>query len=110
LHGGAYRGLAVLPHVAGGSSNLVAAHLGPDASVLAGVGHDIILCQEGWDLPLAPLAVDIIQNRRDYADFASRVLTRSDIPWTPLTAPIASLAFPASDAFADAMPAMTQVL
>jgi hypothetical protein len=111
LHGGAYRGLAVLPEQAGSASNkLVAANLGPDASVLTGVGHDVILCQEGWDVPLARVAADIIQSRRDYADFAARVLTRSDVAWTPLIAPRSSLAPVADNPFAAAMPTMTQVL
>ncbi|HEX6960776.1 MAG TPA: tubulin-like doman-containing protein [Lacipirellula sp.] len=111
-HGGAYRSLAVLPQQAGAaSSQLVASELGPGASVLAGVGSDIVLCTEAWDLPLASVAVDVIQSRRDYADFAARVLTRSDIAWTPLTAPRSSFAPVVGDnAFADAMPTMTQVL
>jgi hypothetical protein len=111
-HGGAYRGLAVLPQSTGGASQVVVAALGSDASVLTGVGHDIVLCQEGWDLPLAKIAVDVIHGRRDYADFAGRVATRSDVAWTPLAAPPAA-AFPdvaAQGAFAESMPAMTQVL
>jgi hypothetical protein len=110
-HGGAYRGLAVLPQSTGGANQLVAAALGSDASVLTGVGHDIVLCQEGWDLPLAKVAVDIIHGRRDYADFAGRVVTRSDVAWMPLAAPPAA-AFPdvGENAFADSMPTMTQVL
>nr|MBA3483065.1 hypothetical protein [Pirellulales bacterium] len=87
-HGGAYRGLAVLPQQAAGATSQVAAvALGPNVSVLGGIGSDIVLCQEAWDLPLVPTAADLIQGRRDYAEFAARVVTRSDVPWTPLTAP-----------------------
>jgi eukaryotic-like serine/threonine-protein kinase len=111
-HGGAYRSLAVLPGSASaGSTSLAMRELGPNASILAGVGHDVILCQEGWDAPLSAIAVDIIERRRDYADFASRVQTRSDIAWTPLASPAAAFAAPVgADAFAVAMPSVTQVL
>jgi hypothetical protein len=107
-HGGAYRSLAILPGPASAGSTAVATReLGPNASVLAGVGHDVILCQEGWDAPLSSIAVDIIERRRDYADFASRVRTRSDIAWTPLASPAATFAAPAGAA---ATPSATQVL
>jgi hypothetical protein len=110
-HGGAYRSLAILPGPASaGATALAARELGPNASVLAGVGHDVILCQEAWDLPLSSIAVDIIERRRDYADFASRVQTRSDIAWTPLASPTSAFAAAGADAFAGAMPTMTQVL
>jgi hypothetical protein len=111
-HGGVYRGLAVVPSSSAGTERLVADALGADATVLKGVGNDVVLCQEAWALPLASTAVDLIQGRRDYAEFAARVVTRSDIRWTPLTAPRAT-AFPTFDdnkSFAEAMPVMTQVL
>ena len=110
-HGGVYRGLAVLPQQASGVNRVVAAELGPDASILTGVGSDIVLCQEAWDLPLVPTAVDLIQGRRDYAEFAARVVTRSDVPWTPLTAPPVAM-FPTfgDNAFSESAPVMTQVL
>ncbi len=111
-HGGVYRGLAVLPQQAsGGVNQAVAAELGPDASILAGVGHHVVLCHEAWDLPLVRTAVDLIQGRRDYADFAARVVTRSDVSWTPLTAPPVA-AFPTfgDNAFSESAPVMTQVL
>jgi hypothetical protein len=110
-HGGVYRGLAVLPQQPASSTNqIVAAALGPDASVLAGIGHDIVLCQEAWGLPLVPTAVDLIQGRRDYADFAARVVTRSDIAWAPLTAPAAAFPIFGENAFIESPPMMTEVL
>lgn len=58
--------------------------LARDATVVASESTDLILCSEGWNLPLPHLACELIDSRRDYVDFASRVLTRSDIEWTPL--------------------------
>jgi hypothetical protein len=108
-HGGTYRCLAVIPRNVGDVSRTIAS-LGPDASTIAGIGYDIILCQESWDLPLVPVAVDLIQRRRDYTEFAARVATRSDIIWTPLTAPSAAAPVACENAFAAVMPTTTQVI
>jgi hypothetical protein len=106
-HGGAYRTLAVLPSHSQGEAN----KNWPNATIVSGVGNSIVLCQEAWDLPLPSIAVDIIQRRRDYADFAARVASRSDVNWTPLTAPLVQFPVAASqDAFAAAMPLVTHVL
>jgi hypothetical protein len=108
-HGGAYRGLAVIPGNVGDVSRTVAS-VGSDASTIAGIGHDVVLCEEGWDLPLVHVAVDIIQRRRDYADFAARVATRSDVVWTPLAASSAAIPVACENAFAAVMPTTTQVI
>jgi hypothetical protein len=93
------------------STELATRELGPNVSILNDLGRDVILCQEGWDIPLSSIAVDLIERRRDYADFAARVHTRSDVAWTPLASPAASLAAPGcADAFAAGTPPVTQVL
>jgi hypothetical protein len=74
-------------------------------------GQDVVAVCEGWQIPLVNVAVDLINNRRDYADFAARVQTRSDVQWLPLTSPAARQ--PIVNAFADfaaGAPTVTQVL
>jgi hypothetical protein len=111
--GGVFRNLTVTPAECPGSQT-TALSCGPDgveATLLVAPGHDVVTVCEGWQLPLANLAIGLIQNRRDYADFAARVYTRSDVPWTPLTSPAARQ--PLVNAFADfaaESPMMTQVL
>ncbi|HYO25365.1 MAG TPA: hypothetical protein VEQ85_10500, partial [Lacipirellulaceae bacterium] len=112
--GGSYRRLTVIP-IDSAAAKSPAGRPGSEATILAAPGHDVVTVCEGWGLPLAPLALDLIQNRRDYADFAQRVLTRSDVAWTSLTAPLPTIAFPVvgSDAFGapgECSPTMTQVL
>jgi hypothetical protein len=112
--GGVYRKLSVVPADASlGGSSIGAG----DASVVAVPGADLITVCEGWQTPLASIARDLIQNRRDYADFASRVQTRSDVPWTLLNAPVVvaapAFAFAVTEAFpgaGDCSPTMTQIL
>jgi serine/threonine protein kinase len=108
-HGGVYRSLAVMPNQSAGNAPELSAD-GERATVVGGIGNDVILCQEAWDLPIVSIAMDIIQRRRDYADFAARVVSRSDVAWTPLTAPVMRLPEAATNAFAGAMPMVTQVL
>jgi hypothetical protein len=110
-HGGSYRNLALIPKGSMAASKLALDGLGPNATVVEGIGADVVLCQEGWNVPLVRVAVEMIQSRRDYADFASRVLTRSDVSWTPLAAPRVVAAPNFGDStFSDALPTMTQVL
>jgi hypothetical protein len=99
--GGAYRRLTVLPSecIANGAAEPWRQSLSADATLLAAPGRDVINVCEGSGLPLVHVALSLIQNRRDYADFASRVHTRSDVAWTPLTSPSVAIAPPA-DAFA----------
>jgi serine/threonine protein kinase len=114
--GGAYRKLSVVPADAplSGGASLA---LGSDGSIVAVPGADLITVCEGWQMPLASIARELIQNRRDYADFAGRVQTRSDVAWTPLNAPVivpaAAFAFAVTEAFpgaGDCSPTMTQIL
>ncbi len=86
--GGAYRTLAVVPTEAAGGRPLDSWRqtLGRDASLAASASPDVVTVVEGWRLPLVHVAVNLIQRRRDYADFAARVLTRCDVSWLPLTA------------------------
>lgn len=58
--------------------------LGNEVSVLSGTSGNLIVCGEGGQLPLMRVAIDLIECRRDYAEFAARVHTRSDISWTPI--------------------------
>ncbi|MEM8945688.1 MAG: tubulin-like doman-containing protein [Planctomycetota bacterium] len=60
--------------------------IGSESSILAGVGENLVLCTEVAGVPLARVAIDLIECRRDYADFAARVHTRCDISWSPLVA------------------------
>jgi hypothetical protein len=83
--GGVYRKLAIVPS-SGPLSASWKVSLG-DCSVIAAPGNEFITLCEGWRLPLVSVALDLIQRRRDYADFAARVQTRSDIAWAPLTSP-----------------------
>ena len=111
--GGAYRSLAIAPDAASASRIAGAWRTGEqcEPSVLVGVGQDVVLCTEGWELPIVQVAVDLIQRRRDYADFAGRVLTRNDVAWTPLTAPvIPPSAEPGAGDFSGVVPTMTCVL
>jgi serine/threonine protein kinase len=111
--GGSYRSLAIAPDAS--TAARMAAACGAagrcEPSLLAGVGQDVILCYEAWDLPLPSVAVELIGRRRDYADFAHRVLTRGDVQWSPLTAPVVRpAAEPSAQAFDGATPAVTCVL
>ncbi len=54
-----------------------------EISTLTG-SDDLIVCCESGQLPLLHTAMNLIQCRRDYAEFAARVHTRNDIDWTPL--------------------------
>jgi serine/threonine protein kinase len=80
--GGDYRTLAVNPHSKASSESLP--NQAPPPGTLACQVLDSFECVEGWNLPLPLLAADLIQSRRDYADFAERVHSRQDLAWTPL--------------------------
>lgn len=112
-HGGVYRNLVVAPAQCPGAqaTGLWSGLQGADASLLVAPGQEVVTVCEGWQLPLVRLGIGLIQNRRDYADFAARVHTRSDVDWLPLTA-AASAAPVLANAFGDlsAGPRMTQVI
>jgi hypothetical protein len=88
-YGGVYRKLAVVPaeESGGRSAAFWSEVLGPQASLATSAGHDVVTVCEGWRLPLAAVALNLIQCRRDYSNFAARVSTRSDVAWWPLTSP-----------------------
>jgi hypothetical protein len=87
LHlGGAASQLAIVPQKEENQelANLVRDALGAETSVLTGAESNLMICCEGGQLPLARVAIDLIECRRDYAEFADRVHTRNDISWAPL--------------------------
>jgi serine/threonine protein kinase len=111
--GGVFRMLSVVPAQCPDSqtAKLGRGPMASDATVLVAPGQDVVTVCEGWGLPLATVAIDLINNRRDYADFAARVQTRSDVPWLPLASPAARQ--PVVDPFADFVaspPTVTQVI
>lgn len=55
-----------------------------EVSLLSGSTGNLCVCTEVGGLPLARVAIDLIECRRDYAEFADRVHTRNDISWAPL--------------------------
>jgi hypothetical protein len=57
--------------------------------------NQLVSCAEVQDVSLTHLAMSLIRNRRDYASFAHRVLSRKDVPWSPLLAELP--ASPAED-------------
>lgn len=101
-HGGVYRKLTIVPAESVGGRSLESwrATFGSDTSLAATAGHDVVAICEGWRLPLMHVGLELIQRRRDYADFAARVQARSDVAWVPLTSPVAA-AFPPVSAFPD---------
>ncbi|MCC6493796.1 MAG: protein kinase [Pirellulales bacterium] len=84
-HGGAYRSLVIAPPDSGLAEGAARRVIGAPSTLAH--GGDVVVCYEAWDLPLPTIAVDLIHRRRDYADFAARVASRSDVAWTSLTAP-----------------------
>jgi hypothetical protein len=85
--GGFVRKLVVLPTgaVSGQQAAQLRGQLGDDTSILAG-SRDLMLCAEASQIPVDRAAAQLIECRRDYAEFAARVQTRSDVRWTPLIA------------------------
>jgi serine/threonine protein kinase len=86
-YGGSRRVLAVLPKSAAEANSIaqIQASLGGKISLVPGCDNSLVLCVEGQDLVLPEVAVNVVQRRRDYVEFAERVHSRSDIQWTKLT-------------------------
>ncbi|MCA9259315.1 MAG: hypothetical protein KDA61_08955, partial [Planctomycetales bacterium] len=84
--GGTVRRLAVLPAADPRSETAVQlkSQLSKDSTVIPAGEGELTLCSEAWDLAVPHLALELIQSRRDYVDFASRVQTRSDVAWGSL--------------------------
>ena len=53
-------------------------------TVLADAGSDMPICYEVEDLPLRRMAAKLLDQRFQAVEAASRLHTRSDVPWTPL--------------------------
>ena len=84
--GGTSSQLVILPQPENGKglAETVRNTLGSETSLLTGAEGNLVVCNEAGHLPLARVAIDLIECRRDYAEFADRVHTRNDISWTPL--------------------------
>lgn len=84
-YGGGVQRLAIVPE-----SSQDAPHFDQLSNFLGGAGvvvgrHvEYVYCCEAQQIPAAAWALDAIDKRRDYAAFAKRVHTRSDIAWMPL--------------------------
>ena len=84
--GGAKRLLVMLPN---GSTNvcplkILYEQMNETPSVAQNNDGDFILCYEVEQISLTQVAVTIIDGRRDYAEFASRFHTRTDVEWSTL--------------------------
>jgi len=86
-YGGRSRHLIVLPKEKTSEDNLQRSVEALDTmpSILGGSDNDLVVCCDAGCIPLAHVAVQLVQCRRDYADFAARVHTRKDVPWISLT-------------------------
>jgi serine/threonine protein kinase len=85
-YGGKRRLLAVLPKRQANSAEPSDGFTSSNdkLSVVYGDDNSTSFCVEVDGLALAHIAADLIQHRRDYLEFAKRVHTRSDIPWSDL--------------------------
>ena len=85
-YGGAVQRLLVVPEtdVSTAQMDQLRSRLG-SAALVAGQNVDFTFCCEAKQIPLVDMAFDIIDARRDYAEFATRVHARTDVPWKSLT-------------------------
>ncbi|MEQ8835662.1 MAG: tubulin-like doman-containing protein, partial [Lacipirellulaceae bacterium] len=114
-HGGSLRNLAVLPtqEPHGTSAENQGSAFTDETTVVNDPRTEFSLSCEAQEIPLVPVAVEIIDARRDYAEFAARVHTRKDINWQPLVAPAAAPSVPAWDSLcynAEEEPSATQLV
>jgi hypothetical protein len=83
--GGAARLLLVLPE--SGSAprlqNLFASRFAQPPTVAIDAQCDAALCCEMEQVPVPSLAAMLIEHRRDFAEAAARLHTRSDVNWSP---------------------------
>ena len=89
--GGRRRLIFVIPQqrVSQYSSAGLAAQLGPNffkqlPGVAPGTSSDLVLLYELGDISLPHAAAHLIDFRRDLAEAAGRLQTRSDVTWTPV--------------------------
>ena len=84
--GGARRLLVMLPH---NSTNMrpveiLTRQLNELPSLAENSDGDFVLCHEVEQISLTQVAVTLIEERRDWADYASRLHTRTDVSWSVL--------------------------
>ena len=84
--GGAKRLLMMLPR---GSTHvrpieILHEQMNETPSVTQNHDGDFVLCYEVERISLTQAAVTIIEERRDFAEFAGRLHTRTDVAWSPL--------------------------
>jgi serine/threonine protein kinase len=84
--GGTRRVLAVLPDdpAATNYAAMLSRVIGAAPAAIHGADTSLTLCVEADRLSIQPIAVSIVQRRRDRVDFAQRVHCRTDITWSPL--------------------------
>jgi serine/threonine protein kinase len=74
--------------------------LGIAATTITGTDNNLALCVEAGNLSLPHVAALLVEFRRDRAEFASRVHSRTDVAWTPLienAVPSESVGWPGVD-------------
>lgn len=84
--GGAKRLLVMMPNGSTSAEPLKILYeqLNETPSVAQNHDGDFILCYEVEQISLTQVAVSIIDGRRDYAEFAGRFHTRTDVEWSTL--------------------------
>ena len=55
-------------------------------SVIPSTVGEVAACYEVEQIPLNNVTMSLLQNRPDSIEYASRLHTRTDVPWSPLTA------------------------
>ena len=85
--GGEYRLLLAIPEHSrpGAISGCLKEQFGEDPTVVPATNGGIILCYESEQIPLKSVLLDLIRKRPDCVEYVSRLNTRIDIDWTPIT-------------------------
>jgi hypothetical protein len=86
--GGTRRVLVILPRDSAGPSEAAefSRTLGVDVTSIRGADNGLTLCVEAGQLSVQHIALDLVERRRDRAEFARRVHCRNDITWSSLFA------------------------
>jgi serine/threonine protein kinase len=81
--GGAMRLLLLVPSGQSSErlSGFMAEKLKQQTSVVPGSWGDLVFCYEVEQVPLANVAVKLLENRAERAKYAARLHTRVDVPW-----------------------------
>jgi hypothetical protein len=56
---------------------------GPEPTIAGEPGCDLVLCYDVQRVPLAYVARQLLGDRRDFAELASRLHGRNDVAWAP---------------------------